>query len=346
MSRERQADIAATVRLQRDGCAMLGSPLYAGLLDRVAGDVEAGGPCWKVLSPFAGWSFESAYVLRLMGAVNRLVLTGSAPSLEEHFAPGGDAARAWAPFVELLSKRGEEVQALAVSRSVQTNEVGRCAALAPALLWLSGGRPLRLLELGASGGLNLRWDAYRYEDLWGDPASPVRLTGRYEGEAPSPFERVPHVEVIERRGCDRSPVDAGADEGALTLLSYVWPDQAERVALLRGALKVARRIPASLDSAAAGDWVADALAEPLPDGAVTVVLHSIFWQYLGEDEHARIRRALADAGTRATDTARLAWLRMEADGADTRLDVTTWPGGEELLLGRAGYHGRPVRWLG
>jgi len=126
----------------------------------------------------------------------------------------------------------------------------------------------------------------------------------------------------------------------------VWPDQEERLALLRGALSVARRVPVRLDEAAAGDWLEDALREPLPDGVVTVVFHSIFWQYVPDEERERIRGALEAAGARASAAAPLAWLRMEADGADARLDVTTWPGGQPKLLGRAGYHGRPVRWLG
>jgi hypothetical protein len=171
----------------------------------------------------------------------------------------------------------------------------------------------------------------------------VRLVDRYDG-APPPFEPAT-VEIVERRGCDRAPVDSASDEGALTLLSYVWPDQAERVALLRGALEVARRLPVDVQRADAADWLEEALGGPPPDGVVTVVFHSIVWQYVDEAERGRIRDALLAAGSRATERSRLAWLRMESDGADTRLDVTTWPGGAESLLGRAGYHGRPLRWL-
>ncbi len=80
-------------------------------------------------------------------------------------------------------------------------------------------------------------------------------------------------------------------------------------------------------------------------GALTVVYHSIFWQYLGEEERARLKRVLDDARARATPDAPLAWLRMEPDGELTRLDATLWPGGDSHLLARAGYHGRPVRWL-
>ena len=229
-----RSSVAARLRRQRDGCGLLGSPLYAGLLDRCVEDVERGGPVWRVLEPFAGWSEGSAYPLRLMGAVNRLVMTGAAPALAPHFAPGGDADAAWEPFLAFVESGRDEVQWIALECPVQTNEVGRCAALAPAFLWIAGGRPLRLLEIGGSAGLNLRWDHYRYEDLWGDPESRVRLVDRYEG-TPPPFSPA-SADVIERRGCDRAPVDAATDHGALTLLSYVWPDQAERVDLLRGAI--------------------------------------------------------------------------------------------------------------
>jgi hypothetical protein len=314
---------------------MLGSQLYAGLLDRLASDIDR---AWPVLEPFADWPRGSAYVLRVMGAVNRLVLTGEAPELAPEFAPGGDAERAWPAFIALLEERGEEVRDLALANAVQTNEVGRCAAVAPALLWLSAGRPLRLLELGASAGLNLRWDAYRYEDRWGDPDSPVQLVERYEGAAP-PFEPS-SVEIVERRGCDADPVG-----DPLTLLSFVWPDQAERVELLRGALAVAERIPVSVDESPAGDWIEGALAEPAGDGVATVVFHSIFWQYLGKEERGQISGALADAGARATADSPLAWLRMEADGDAASVEATVWPAGETHTLARAGYHGRPVRWL-
>src|SRR4051812_3970241 len=184
---EKRSAVATNLRIQRDACAHLGSTLYAELLDRMASDVEGQGPSWRVLEPFASWDRDTAYVLRLMGAVHRLVLTGEAPALAPHFGPGADPKAAWAALTDLLTERGHEIQARALEHSVQTNEVGRAAALAPAMLWLSPGRPLRLLELGASAGLNLRWDRYRYEDLWGDPHSPVQIKDRYEG-TPPPFD--------------------------------------------------------------------------------------------------------------------------------------------------------------
>ncbi len=43
--------------------------------------------------------------------------------------------------------------------------------------------PLRLLEVGASAGINLRWDRYRYEAdefSWG-PASPLTISFELSG---------------------------------------------------------------------------------------------------------------------------------------------------------------------
>src|SRR2546422_48321 len=97
------------------------------------------------------------------------------------------------------------------------------------------GRGRRVLEIGASAGLNLRWDRFRYEAAdwaFGDSASPARIPCEYDGGRP-PLP--PQVWVMERAGCDPAPIDATTDEGSLTLQSFVWPEQLERLALLRAA---------------------------------------------------------------------------------------------------------------
>ena len=135
----------------------------------------------------------------------------------------------WGTFRRALVEDADAIRAL-LDRPVQTNEVGRCAALLPGFFAIAQvtGLPLRLLEVGASGGLNLRWDRYRYEAdefAWGEPGSPVRIAFRLEGEVPP----APAVEIAERRGCDPRPVDPSTEEGRLTLLSFVWADQDKRL---------------------------------------------------------------------------------------------------------------------
>ena len=151
--------------------------------------------------------------------------------------------------------------------------------------------------------------------------------------------------MIERGGCDPLPLDPSSPDGQLTLLSYLWADQRERIALLRGALEVARRVPAAVDASGAPAWLAARLTAPAP-GVASIVFHSIVMQYLSTADRRRVASLLAEAGGRATGRAPLAWLRMEPGGEQAEVRLTLWPGGSERLIASAGFHGRPVRWLG
>src|SRR5690606_4730161 len=130
-------------------------------------------------------------------------------------------------------------------------------------------------------------------------------------------------------------------DDALRLRSALWPDQGDRHARLAGALSVAAEVPVAVDRADAVEWVADQLATPRP-GVATVVTHSIVLQYLDPGRRARFVATVAEAGRRATVDAPLAWLRMEPGGDQASLRCTVWPGGEDRLLARSGYHGPPV----
>lgn len=335
-----RAEVAGRLRWQAEECRRLGSPLYEEVLGRAAADVEADGPAWEVLREQRDESTFSALPLRLMGAVNRLVLAG-----EE-----AEAFASWGAFRDVLTRRRDELREL-VDLPVQTNEVGRSAALLFGFLAVAArwGMPLRTLELGASAGLNSNWDHYRYKAegfAWGPAGSPLRLEDwrlfrHIDGKGANYAEA---LEVASRQGCDSAPVDATTEEGCRTLLAYVWPDQRRRVERLTAALEVAAAHPVLVERAAAAAWAASRLAEPV-GGVATVVFHSIFVFYLPEAERAELYATIAAAAERASADAPLAWLRLEGPGALAELRLTTWPGGEERLLGRAGYHGDPVELL-
>lgn len=346
---EQGAPIEELLRFQSGACGGLGSPLYQDLLARAAEDFEAGGPTAAVLAGHEGDPGGSALPLRFMGAVHRLALEGSAPELSERFAAENgesegekDRAGTWRVFRKTLEEHTERLRSL-VELPVQTNEVGRCAVLLAGFLEVAAsfGLPLRLLEVGASAGLNLRWDAYRYAAAgfrWGPPESSLEIEFEIDGgDMPEPVAAV----VAERRGCDASPIDPASEEGRLTLLSYVWADQPARLERLRAALALAAEVPAAVDRAAAPGWVRERLAEPAP-GAATVVFHSVVMQYLTPEERDEFEAAVAAAGAAASPEAPLAWLRMEPAGPRAEVRLTVWPGGEDRRLALAGYHGTPV----
>jgi hypothetical protein len=231
----RQA-IGVQLQWQADACRMIGSPLYAGLLERAVGDLEAWGPTWEILRGHEEDPRFSVLGLRLLGAVNRLVLIGREPALADAYADGR-VAEAWEHLREVLQRNAPALRD-SLERPVQTNEVGRCAALLFGFLAVSAqtGLPLRLLEVGASAGLNLRWDCYRYEAggfAWGPTDSPLTVAFELDGEEPAAAPA--SVEVASRRGCDAAPIDPATDDGRLTLLTYIWPDQAERIERMRAA---------------------------------------------------------------------------------------------------------------
>lgn len=348
--RRKRALIASWFRGQAEWCERLGSPLYAYLVRCAARDVERGGPTWAVLShrESAPVGADEAIPLRFMAGVHRLVLEGRAPDLARHYPSAGGAPtrNAWPSFIEVVSDHISELR-YAMRRPVQTNEPGRSAALLGGFLLAGRGTAgrLRLLELGASAGLNLRWDLYRYEAgdaAWGDPQSPVKLRGFFIGGAP-PLHMP--IRVLERAGCDLNPLDPASEEDRLTLRSLVWPDQEDRLAVLEAALEVAQSTPARVDREDASEWLAAQLDRQAP-GVTTVVFHSFFEQYPDEATRKRLRETLRRAGAGVTRDAPLAHLRMEwgRDGAD--LELTTWPGGRKALIATADNQGRNIRWLG
>jgi hypothetical protein len=362
----RNLTLAEIVDLQRAGCSQLGSHLYAEVLTGILADLAAGGVCDDILTPHAADAWTTALPLRFLGAVHRLVLEGRAPVLAAHYPSAGGAPGPGlvGDFLSTVREHRAAVEE-GLGQGVQTNEVGRSAALVggSALAARRSGLPLRVFEVGASAGLNLRFDHFWYDTgvtTFGDPASAVRFEGvwRAGGEAgrdaseghdfPGSEQAVlpelePVIAIEERAGCDRNPLDPLSEEGRTTLRSFLWPDQVFRRSRLDAALAIAARVPARVDDRDLGAWLEDRLTDR-PAGVTTVVYHSIVWQYVAPASRDRMRAALRRAGVATTAARPIAWLRLEPAGPVADLRLTWWPGGEEETLGVAGYHGEPVYW--
>lgn len=333
---------------QARACQVMGSPLATHLLVTAAQDVVAGGPTALLLVPRARPGRGDAAALRFLAAVHRLVLTRQAPHLAMHYPSVGgtvDLAGVGAAFLQTVADHRATLEE-DVERPCQTNEPGRAAGLLVGLLEVSAitGLPLSLREVGASAGLNLRMDRWRYDlpdgHVVGDPNSELRLADRWR--APIPHAEVA-LRVIDRRGCDLRPIDPTTPEGRLALSASVWPDQTERFARLGAAIRIAANVPAPVDFASAAAWVAEH-ARPVA-GRCTVVFHSIVEEYLEPAERAALHTAMAALSHEATTSAPLAWLRMEPSSElrHHTVRVRLWPAVPvERHLARTGAHGDEV----
>ena len=335
------------VRLQAGYCRGAGSLLTAAVLDAAADDLAAGGPVADLLRPLADDPSGSVPALRLAGALHRLVLERRAPELALHYPTvGGTPGDVGPVVIRTVREHLAELQEL-VQRPVQTNEVGRSSALLGALVLVQQRTrlPIRLLELGASGGLNLLVDRYAHEVAdgvtLGDPRSPVRLEKPWRGRHPA------HVTptIAARRGCDPAPLDPRSAADRLTLTSYVWADQVHRFERLRAALQVAAQDPPVVERSGAAAFLERELAAPRP-GAATVVWHSVVRQYVAPAERDVMDELLEQAGRRATADAPLAHVELEPEKGEPRflLGLRLWPGGARRVLAECQGHGPPVVW--
>ncbi len=187
----------------------------------------------------------------LFAAVHALLRHYSEHPLSAYYASLGgtkpaDEAAGWLLREFCLAHR-EELLPVIRTRLTQTNEVRRCAVLLPAFANVARetGRPLSLIEIGPSAGLNLLFDRYqyRYGDLRvGDVASPVIL----DCEPKSDLGALQIPAVAARSGIDINPLDVRDDEDVEWLRALLWPEHLDRLALLNAALDIASVAPPRL----------------------------------------------------------------------------------------------------
>lgn len=328
--------------------------LYGVAMRAMADDWESGGPVRAVCSGYENAPSGSVIQLRLLAGVFRLVLTGRAEELLPFYpCLGGEASPAdsWPLMRDAIARHQVELHdALAIPP--QTNEVGRSVALLAGLFDLvaaTGQRRIRLLEVGASAGLNLLVDEFRFSgDGWeyGPPDSELVIDHAIIGPVrPAGFE------IVERRGCDVDPVDASTPDGRQFLTSFVWPFDLHRHRRLAAALRVADSHPVTVDRASASDWLADQLMVTDHD-ALTVVWHSITQLYWPQAEVDAVDALLERHGSEG----RLARVSMEFDldadasarhsSSDSVLSTSLFRPGQgmrRMILGTAHHHGPPVR---
>jgi len=283
------------------------------------------------------------YPHRLLAAVRWLILGGEAISY-------GTSEDPWEAFRSILEEHGEWVAGFIREHGIQTNEVQRSFVLLPVFLTVArlSGRPLDLIELGASAGLNLLWDRYRYryaEGRWGRPDAEFELTGDELSTVPG--DLINRTVVVKRRlGIDLDPVDISSEAGLRLLESFLLDDR-PRVERLHRVAEVARRDPPEL---LRGDFV-DLLPELLrerDEETLTVVFQTLSTIYLPDHRLRQFLEGIDQAGSEGP----LAWISTPTPSehgqrqGDYPVELTVWPGGERRFVARMNVTGDRLNWLG
>ncbi|HEY1640538.1 MAG TPA: DUF2332 domain-containing protein [Streptosporangiaceae bacterium] len=286
------------------------SPLYRALSRAVAAD--------NGLLELAGRGRPGQYPTFLFfGAVHHLLLDGAEhplarfyPSVAGELALPPDDPAAGPALVSFCREFGAGLTERISTRLVQTNQVQRSLALRFGLAAVAAeiAGPAHLIEVGASAGLNLRFDRYGYRvggRPFGDPASPVQLTARLHGSGPLPdLDKLPEIASV--LGVDLSPVNVLDTDARSWLDALVWPENHRQRAQLAAACAVAAADPPAIRAGDAIDVLPD-IAASLPAGAPRVVFHSATRMHVPAARLAAFDAAIAGLGTAGP----LWWLSLE-----------------------------------
>ena len=234
------ASIADGFAKQADACRSLGSAFNASVCDLLRERLTADSAFGRRIRDWPGNPVEDALALRACGGLHALSRSGRCPELTAAYPPALATAPTLWPAVAAAIARHDSFLTDYLDSPPQTNEVSRSGMLLGGCLTIARdlGLPLAIYEIGSSAGLNLGFDGYRYDlgvGAWGPPASDVRIVSRWDGSAPLDAP----LSIVHREGCDRNPLDPAAAADRDRLLSYIWPDQSDRLDRIAAALQAA-----------------------------------------------------------------------------------------------------------
>jgi len=272
----------------------------------------------------------------------------------------------WKSFRQLVLDRTDEIEEMLSTRNIQTNEVGRSAAVRPALAalaGLTGGRPIGLIELGTSAGLNLLFDRYRIDYVplgaVGPEDSPVQLRCELRGTRRPPDDD-PAPLIVSRLGVDRSPVDVRDEDAIRWLRACIWPDASKRAERFDAAVALAREDPPELWAGDLFDVLEEAV-DLVPADAIPCLMSMWVLAYVRLEQRNQLRERVEAIGARrplayltAEYEIMAPWLGRAARGPShdsgelpTRLGLALWDGGtvETRDLGWMHAHATWIEWL-
>ena len=344
-------------RFRRAERSFPSSPLYRRLVTGVAGDP-------RLLALAAQGRPGQAPEFLLLGAVHLLLGRRPDEPLARWYPDLSDQPAAGDPFPAFRSfclEHRDEVTGLVATRLVQTNEPRRSAALLLGLATVvrADPRPFGLVEVGASAGLNLLYDRYRYDFggglSVGDPAAPVVIRCPAEGPVAPPLPAaIPHP--ARRVGIDLHPVDVADPEEVQWLSALLSPEDGAAPPAPPGPCGQARAEPPDLVAGDVFDVLPRVVAD-LPPGMPVCVFHSSVLFHFPAALRPVFHELVAGLG-RLGPGRDVHWLSLEGAGTTHRLPqpvtrnhqvlgLTTFAGdvGSARALALFDPHGGWVEWL-
>jgi len=239
-----------------------------------------------------------------LAAVHQLLLKGKGhalasfyPSLAEH---PQDKSQSFQHFKEFCLTHREEIIKILQTRLVQTNEVGRCGYLYPCFSYIyeQTGKPLAIIEIGTSGGLQLLWDQYRYSyegsQTYGNQASSIQITSICKGKN-KPMIRLTSPPVTHRIGIDLHVNDLMNPEDYSWLQSLIWPEHHDRRAIFKQASQIVSEHQLDLIEGNGVELLVDSVSK-IPESSTICVFHTHVANQIPKQEKHELEATIKQLG--------------------------------------------------
>lgn len=316
-------DLAAQLHWFADNSYGDSSPVYRAVVTAVAETDE-------LLSIVRAAPPDARHPGVLLAAVKFLVAQHPDHPLAAHYAQQrvDGVAEAFQTFV---AEHRADVADLMAVRRIQTNEIARTAVLAPVLREIQRrtGKPLAVIDVGTSAGLNLLVDQvqvdYGHRQL-GPADSPVRLTCEALDAGPPSG---PNLYIAWRVGLDREPINLANNDDRRWLEACIWPEHTERAQRLAAATALQALHPPLLVQGDAVDAL-PALIDDAPDDLMLVVMTSWTAVYLSGRQRGAFERAMTNTGRP------IAWVSAEFPDIVRGIEASRPPRTDETDISKIG----------
>ncbi|MBY7142630.1 DUF2332 domain-containing protein [Virgibacillus sp. NKC19-3] len=284
----------------------------------------------------------------LFGAVHHLLLQGFDHELKYYYPSVTNTPRnkknAFPLFKDFCLAYKKEIIGILRNKLVQTNEVRRCAYLYPTFCYAYNqvNKPLAMIEIGTSAGLQLMWDHYSYsygtDQLYGDTSSNVHITSEVKGELPIEITNsTPPVSY--KMGIDLNITDLTNDEEYRWLKSLIWPEHKERLKLFDDAVELFKTQPSNLIE---GDGVLllEEIAKEIPTDHAICIFHTHVANQIPKEVKLDLLNKIKSLGKEREV------IHVYNNIWDKSLHLDYWINGKEtkLIVGDTDGHGHWFRW--